>query len=84
MNAEVVNTNSTNEEAAPAAETIPTENDVVPSDYEKKPEEKDDKETSKNEDSKDKETSKNEEEDNKKKEDYACKDDEEKKKYQAL
>ena len=84
MNKEVVNTNSTNEEAAPAAETIPTENDVVPSDYEKKPEEKDDKETSKNEDSKDKETSKNEEEDNKKKEDYACKDDEEKKKYQAL
>lgn len=84
MNAEVVNTNSTNEEAAPATETIPTENDVVPSDYEKKPEEKDDKETSKNEDSKDKETSKNEEEDNKKKEDYACKDDEEKKKYQAL
>ena len=84
MNAEVVNTNSTNEEAVPAAETIPTENDVVPSDYEKKPEEKDDKETSKNEDSKDKETSKNEEEDNKKKEDYACKDDEEKKKYQAL
>ena len=84
MNKEVVNTNSTNEEAAPAAEAIPTENDVVPSDYEKKPEEKDDKETSKNEDSKDKETSKNEEEDNKKKEDYACKDDEEKKKYQAL
>ena len=84
MNKEVVNTNSTNEEAVPAAETIPTENDVVPSDYEKKPEEKDDKETSKNEDSKDKETSKNEEEDNKKKEDYACKDDEEKKKYQAL
>ena len=84
MNAEVVNTNSTNEEVAPAAETIPTENDVVPSDYEKKPEEKDDKETSKNEDSKDKETSKNEAEDNKKKEDYACKDDEENKKYQAL
>lgn len=84
MNKEVVNTNSTNEEAAPAAETTPTENDVVPSDYEKKPEEKDDKETSKNEDSKDKETSKNEEEDNKKKEDYACKNDEEKKKYQAL
>ena len=84
MNKEVVNTNSINEEATPAAETIPTENDVVPSDYEKKPEEKDDKETSKNEDSKDKETSKNEEEDNKKKEDYACKDDEEKKKYQAL
>ena len=89
MNKEVVNTNSTNEEAAPAAETIPTENDVVPSDYEKKPEEKDDKETSNSEGSKDKETSKNEdskdkEEDNKKKEDYACKDDEEKKKYQAL
>ena len=84
MNAEVVNTNSTNEEAAPAAETTPTGNDVVPSDYEKKPAEKDDKETSKNEDSKDKETSKNEEEDNKKKEDYACKNDEEKKKYQAL
>ena len=89
MNKEVVNTNSTNEEAAPAAETIPTENDVVPSDYEKKPEEKDDKETSNSEGSKDKETSKNEdskdkEEDNKKKEDYACKNDEEKKKYQAL
>ena len=84
MNAEVVNTNSTNEEVTSATETLPTENDVVPSDYEKKPEEKDDKETSKNEDSKDKETSKNEEEDNKKKEDYACKDDEEKKKYQAL
>ena len=88
MNKEVVNTNSTNEEAAPATETIPTENDVVPSDYEKKPEEKDDKETSNSEDSKDKETSKNEDskdkEEDKKKEDYACKDDEEKKKYQAL
>ena len=77
MNAEVVNTNSTNEEEAPAAETTPTENDAVPSDYEKKPEEKDDKETSNSEDSKDKE-------EDKKKEDYACKDDEEKKKYQAL
>ena len=88
MNAEVVNTNSTNEEVAPAAETIPTENDVVPSDYEKKPEEKDDKETSNSEGSKDKETSKNEDskdkEEDKKKEDYACKNDEEKKKYQAL
>ena len=73
MNAEAVNTNSTNEEVAPAAETIPTENDVVPSDYEKKPEEKDDKETSNSEDSKDKETSKNEDsknkEEDKKKED---------------
>ena len=88
MNAEVVNTNSTNEEATPATETTPTENDAVPSDYEKKPEEKDDKETSNSESSKDKETSKNEDskdkEEDKKKEDYACKDDEEKKKYQAL
>ena len=88
MNKEVVNTNSTNEEATPATETTPTENDAVPSDYEKKPEEKDDKETSNSEDSKNKETSKNEDskdkEEDKKKENYACKDDEEKKKYQAL